>query len=130
MYKAKSLPDDPSSYPFRSTVKINAVVNTWYKDPSLDAVAEAFGSKVRDLWRSTAGLASNSTYVLFLFLQLPLLPWLGGLYGADALCRYINFAFGDENLSTVYGNNVARLQALKKEYDPKGRFDQFFPLSN
>ena len=42
---------------------------------------------------------------------------------------YINFAFGDEPLETVYGANVPRLQKLKNQYDPTGRFNQFFPLS-
>lgn len=55
------LPDSSSSYPFRSTIKYTSLVNNWYKDPSLDPVAEAFGIKVRDLWRSTDGLQSNST---------------------------------------------------------------------
>lgn len=61
MSKAKSLPDSSSAYPFRSTVKFNAVAMTWYGNSSLDAAAEAFGSKVRDLWRSTDNLASDST---------------------------------------------------------------------
>ena len=42
---------------------------------------------------------------------------------------YINFAFGDEQLATVYGQNVPRLQKIKAQYDPAGRFSQFFPLS-
>lgn len=41
---------------------------------------------------------------------------------------YINFAFGDESLPTVYGGNVARLQAIKARYDPFGHFNQWFPL--
>lgn len=28
--------------------------------------------------------------------------------------RYINFAYGDESLETVYGDSLPRLQALKK----------------
>ncbi|KAI9645413.1 hypothetical protein NHQ30_006152 [Ciborinia camelliae] len=99
---AKKFPDSSSSYPFRSTVKFTTLVNNQYTDPSLDQAAEAFGTKVRDLWRSTDGLKENSTY--------------------------INFAFGDESLPTVYGNNVARLQQLKQKYDPCNRFDQWFPL--
>lgn len=45
------------------------------------------------------------------------------------LRRYINFAFGDESLQTVYGDNVARLKQLKQEYDPFGKFNQWFPLA-
>ena len=59
--KAMSFGDASSSYAFRSTGKYNAVVNTWYSDQNLDSVAEAFGSSVRDAWRSTDQLSSNST---------------------------------------------------------------------
>lgn len=43
-------------------------------------------------------------------------------------CRYINFAFGDESLEDIYGDNVPALQALKSYYDPQNKFNQFFPL--
>ena len=43
--------------------------------------------------------------------------------------RYINYGFGDESLSTIYGPNVATLQKLKEQYDPQKRFNQWFPLS-
>ncbi len=59
LYKATSFGIASSSYPFRSSIKFNAVVNTWYTDPALDSKAEAFGSAVRDLWRSTDNLPSN-----------------------------------------------------------------------
>ncbi|TVY33309.1 FAD-linked oxidoreductase [Lachnellula subtilissima] len=100
---AKQFPDSSSSYPFRSTIKYTTLVNNWYTDASLDPVAEAFGIKIRELWRSTDGLKENSTY--------------------------INFAFGDEPLETVYGDNVGKLQDLKRKYDPRGRFNQWFPLT-
>ena len=58
---AKKFPDSSSSYPFRSTVKFTTLVNNWYTDATLDPVAEAFGTRVRDLWRSTDGLEHNST---------------------------------------------------------------------
>lgn len=51
--KARSLPDSSASFPFRSRNRFNAVAIAWYDDPALDALAEAFGSKVRDLlWRT------------------------------------------------------------------------------
>ena len=43
--------------------------------------------------------------------------------------RYINFAHGDEDLETVYGASLPRLQSLKKQYDPQNRFNQWFPLA-
>jgi len=67
LQKAQTLPDSSSSYPFRHTVKFNALVIPWYSDPALDPVAEQFASTVRDLWRSTDNVAVNSTYVSELF---------------------------------------------------------------
>lgn len=61
LFKVRSIPDSSSSFPFRSTVNFNAVAIPWYADSGLDQKVEAFGSAVRDLWRSTDGLASNST---------------------------------------------------------------------
>ena len=61
LFKARSIPDSSSAFPFRSTVNFNGFVLPWYNDSSLDPQAVAFSSKVRDLWRSTSGLPSNST---------------------------------------------------------------------
>jgi len=63
LQKAQTLPDSSSSYPFRHTIKFNTLVIPWYSDPALDPVAEAFASRVRDLWRATDNVAQNSTYV-------------------------------------------------------------------
>ena len=60
--KAESLPDSSTSFPFRSSVRFNGVAMAWYADSSLDATAKAFGSKVRDLWRSPGTSQSNRTY--------------------------------------------------------------------
>ena len=50
--------------------------------------------------------------------------------GTDKCCNsYINYAFGDEDLQTIYGDNVARLQRIKRQYDPLKHFNQFFPLT-
>jgi FAD/FMN-containing dehydrogenase len=43
--------------------------------------------------------------------------------------RYINNAFGDESLSTVYGDSLERLKSIKAKVDPQRRFNQWFPLS-
>jgi len=48
---------------------------------------------------------------------------------AYAFSRYINYANGDEDLVDIYGGNVARLQRIKRQFDPARRFNQFFPLS-
>ena len=59
--KAASFGDASSSYAFRSSLKFNAVAIPWYGDRSLDPKAEAFGSAVRDLWRSDDRFKSNQT---------------------------------------------------------------------
>ncbi|TVY18010.1 FAD-linked oxidoreductase azaL [Lachnellula arida] len=102
MVKPRAISDSYSAYPFRSTVNYNAIATAWYANSSLDGSAETFGSNVRNLWRSTSGLSSNSTY--------------------------INNAFGDEDLSVVYGQNLGRLKSMKAAYDPFCRFTQWFPL--
>jgi hypothetical protein len=63
MAKARTFSASSSAYPFRDTVNYQAAVIPWYTNASLDDEALAFGSKVRDLWRSTDGLLQNSTYV-------------------------------------------------------------------
>lgn len=57
---AQSIPKSTSSFANRD-IRFNGAVIPWYTDPSLDAQAQAFGSKVRDLWRSTDGFANNRT---------------------------------------------------------------------
>ncbi|KAJ5257193.1 hypothetical protein N7478_013297 [Penicillium angulare] len=94
--------DFSSAYAWRSTNRFNTVAIAWYTDDSLDEAANAWAGEVRDNWRATSGLRSNSTY--------------------------INFAFGDETLEDIYGSNVPLLRGLKTLYDPKNKFGQFFPL--
>ncbi|KAF7871501.1 hypothetical protein EAF04_003608 [Stromatinia cepivora] len=99
---ARELSDSSSAYAFRSTINFNVIATAWYSDPTLDAAAETFGSNVRNLLRSTSGLCDNSTY--------------------------INNGFGDESLSTVYGDNLSKLQAIKKRHDPLCKFCHWYPL--
>lgn len=42
--------------------------------------------------------------------------------------RYLNFAHGDEPLEEIYGESLPRLRELKQQWDPNGRFNQFFPI--
>nr|AUM60060.1 hypothetical protein [Hypoxylon pulicicidum] len=51
--------------------------------------------------------------------------------GSDELHAYVNYAFGDELPQNWYGYKKwrqNRLQALKKKYDPEGRFSFFAPI--
>ena len=58
--KAVAIGDGTSSYPFRD-VPLHIVVIPWYANASFDPLAEDWGNKIRDLLRSTDGLAQNST---------------------------------------------------------------------
>ncbi|POS70125.1 FAD binding domain-containing protein [Diaporthe helianthi] len=89
-----------ASYPWRD-IKCYSMVIPWYTSESLDPAANAFGQNVR------ASLSPSP-----------------GTFSA-----YINFAHGDESLRSIYGASLARLQKLKRKYDPRGRFNQWFSLS-
>ena len=58
--KAQSIPTSSASFANRD-VRFNGVAIPWYADRNLDPIAEAFGSEVRELWRSTDGLLANRT---------------------------------------------------------------------
>jgi len=53
----------------------------------------------------------------------PLAPTLTGYANS-----YLNFAHGDELLEEIYGESLPRLRELKEQWDPNGRFNQFFPI--
>ena len=59
--KAKEIGDGSSSYPWRSTFKYIAVAIPWYDNAFLDEKAEAFGSAVRDIWRSDENEGIDAT---------------------------------------------------------------------
>ncbi|OJK01933.1 hypothetical protein ASPACDRAFT_50727 [Aspergillus aculeatus ATCC 16872] len=101
--RASAVATDSSAYAWRASSRFNTVAIAWYQDPALDASARQWAGDVRAVWRETSGLSGNSTY--------------------------INFAFGDESLEDIYGDNLERLRLLKKVYDPQNRFNQFFPLA-
>jgi hypothetical protein len=48
------------------------------------------------------------------------------------LRAYVNYAYGDETSQQLYGSDAwrqSRLKALKKKYDPQGRFSFFAPIA-
>ncbi|KAI4255395.1 MAG: hypothetical protein LQ352_002597 [Teloschistes flavicans] len=98
---AQSIMKSTSSFANRD-VRFNGAVIPNYQDPNLDLEAEAFGSKVRALWRSTDTFTSNRTYV--------------------------NFAFGDEPNDVVFDTSTPRLKQIKQQYDPQNVFNQYFDI--
>ncbi|KAF6834732.1 FAD binding domain-containing protein [Colletotrichum musicola] len=76
-----------------------AIIIPSYNDSSLDAEANVFGKKVRDIFRFT-----------------------------DENPTYINFAHGDESLEEIFGNSLDRLREVKAEWDPTDVFNQWFNI--
>ncbi|CBF78732.1 FAD-binding oxidoreductase [Aspergillus nidulans FGSC A4] len=100
--RARALPDDSAAFPGRSRVNFQAVAIPWYYDQGLENSAIAWGETMRALWWETDGL--------------------------DDPAVYVNFAHGDENLTTIYGENVGQLRAIKARVDPENVFNQWFNL--
>ncbi|KAH3979044.1 hypothetical protein HBI56_091390 [Parastagonospora nodorum] len=100
--KVRSVPDDSSAIPWRHTIKFHASITVFYTDPLLEQKALFYGNTVRALWR-----LSNKQFT-------------GKVY--------INNGFGDESNVDIYGASLPRLTTLKKKYDPKKRFNQWFPI--
>ncbi|KAL4812103.1 hypothetical protein BDW67DRAFT_179006 [Aspergillus spinulosporus] len=100
--RARALPDDSAAFPGRGRINFQAVAIPWYYDPGVENSAIAWGETMRALWWETDGLDNPAVYV--------------------------NFAHGDENLTTIYGENVGRLRAIKAKVDPENVFNQWFNL--
>ena len=80
---------------------------TYKPDPSLDAGAIAWGEQNRRM---------------ILESETPRLP----------LRVYVNYAFRNEPLESMYGYEpwrIEKLRALKKKYDPENRFAYYLPIS-
>ncbi|KAJ4377065.1 hypothetical protein N0V86_006506 [Didymella sp. IMI 355093] len=101
---AQSLPEDRVSFnpALREGAFAQAIVIPWYSDAALDDEAVEFGRKVRDIWSDENDATRNPTYV--------------------------NFAHGDESLEAIYGESLTRLKMLKRKWDPKGVFGQWFAI--
>lgn len=74
-------------------------------NPALDEQAIAFGLELRDILLNASGLPLHA---------------------------YVNYAFGDEGEEAWYVYEdwrQAKLKALKKKWDPYGRFDFYNPIT-
>ena len=75
-------------------------------NPAHDSLAYEIANKARDIWH--AGDA----------------PW-------RKRTAYLNYAAGDETVEQLYGHEswrLEKLRALKKKYDPKGKFGFYNPI--
>lgn len=77
----------------------------WYNDPSTEPAATKFGNEVRKMLQDED-------------------------FGSGGKVKaYVNFNRGDESIIDTYGSKerVARLQELKKEWDPRSLFGDLVP---
>jgi hypothetical protein len=99
---------DPASSSFAlRDDKLLVAINVQYPpNPSLDEFAIEWGRQTRDLFNQGQPGRRPTTY--------------------------INYAFGDEPMETIYGYEpwrLEKLRSLKKKYDPYGRFNYFNPIT-
>ncbi|KAI1502202.1 hypothetical protein F5X99DRAFT_427578 [Biscogniauxia marginata] len=98
----RAVPRNATAYPWRQALGHH----TWgfvYSDNTTDAEIEYLPEKIR------ATIADSA--------------------GTDGLAVYVGFSNGDEPLESLFSKeNLPRLAALKKDYDPDGLFNAYHPL--
>lgn len=102
----KAVPFNSTAYPHRGDNIIWTLVIQYDPDPSLDAAAISWGEETREMVHA------------------------GQAPGSD-LNVYVNYAFGSETLQSMYGYEpwrLAKLEGLKNEWDPHGKFSFYMPI--
>jgi hypothetical protein len=102
----RAIPAPSTAYPFReSNLLVSPVMLYQEAGPELSKKAEALGTQLREILYKASGQAN--------------------------LRSYVNYAFGNEGHEQWYGAEQWRqdkLKALKKKYDPKGKFSFYAPI--
>lgn len=103
----QALSDDASAFAYRSDNLLVAPLLSYKPNgPALERRAADLGNRMRDVLFRGSGESSLNTYV--------------------------NYAYGNENAKAWYGADEARqqrLRALKKAYDPTGKFSFYAPIA-
>ncbi|KAJ5289467.1 Acyl-CoA N-acyltransferase [Penicillium atrosanguineum] len=100
-----AVPHDSTAFAFRSENLLVAPLINYFPAKGLDKKAADLGQRLRN--------------VLF------------EASGRDEIGAYVNYAQGDESTEQMYGSEKwrrQRLSALKKKYDPLGRFSFYAPI--
>ncbi|KAJ5959954.1 FAD-binding type 2 [Penicillium vulpinum] len=93
-----------SAFPFRSENILAApMINYVPVDQALEDKAVALGNELRNILHEASG--------------------------RDDIRAYVNYAYGNETNHQLYGDNAKRLAALKKKYDPTGKFSFYAPIA-
>ncbi|KAL8736131.1 MAG: hypothetical protein Q9181_002521 [Wetmoreana brouardii] len=100
---AKAVPDHATAYPYRDT-NVHLLFNYGYpNDPFLEETVNTFAKKARAAFASTSGFSEQRVYV--------------------------SYGHGDEAPEVLYGaRKLPKLRALKKQWDPTGRFSFNVPF--
>ncbi|OAG01217.1 FAD-binding domain-containing protein [Paraphaeosphaeria sporulosa] len=103
----KAFSSKESAYPFRgSNLLLAPVVRYIEEDEKLAKEGKDLGEALRDILHVGSGRVTKRTYV--------------------------NYAFGTESFQEIYGDEFwrrKRLLALKKKYDPSGKFSFYAPIA-
>jgi hypothetical protein len=101
-----AIPGSSSAFAFRSENLLAApLINYVPAGPELDSQVAQLGNQLRSILRDGSG--------------------------RQDFRAYINYAYGDETPQQLYGTEKwrqTRLQALKKKYDPAGKFSFYAPI--
>ncbi|KAJ5500217.1 FAD linked oxidase N-terminal [Penicillium expansum] len=99
-----AIPSSSSAFPFRSENILAApLINYLPGDAAVADEGAALGQQLRN--------------VLF------------EASGREDIRAYVNYAHGDETTKQLYGDSTQRLLALKKKYDPTGKFSFYAPIA-
>ena len=102
----KAKPSKDSAYAFReSNLLVAPIIRFQEAGEELETKAESLGQKLRNILHEASGQGLKRTYV--------------------------NYSFGTESLANLYGDErwrQERLLALKKKYDPRGKFSFYAPI--
>lgn len=102
----KAVPADSSAFPHRDYDLLFTPYILYSPDPQIDEVAVSYGKKMRRIL-------------------------VEGSDDPERLKAYVNYAFGDEPLESVYGWDEWRLEKLKRvkaEYDPTNVMRWYVPI--
>lgn len=106
MQGVQALADDASAFAYRADNLLVAPLLVYPPGEALNAEAHALGNRMRQVLFEGSEQATLNTYV--------------------------NYAYGDETPAAWYGGDAwrqERLAALKKKYDPTGRFSFYAPIA-
>ncbi|KAL9002894.1 MAG: hypothetical protein Q9188_004200 [Gyalolechia gomerana] len=94
---ARAVPDDETAFPWRDT-SVQLLFNFGYTaNPALEETINTFAQNARAAFFATSGFSEPRVYV--------------------------SYGHGDESPEELYGaQKLPRLRALKRKWDPKGRF--------